>query len=91
MNASAIAVDLVRGDVLVNFSDGTAAIFNAEFLYVHRSDSNNKCLPDEGKSANLRHGGITPAALFLLTTKLDRYRSGDEGDPFGTVFCLKRC
>ena len=40
-------VDFVGGKVLVTFTDGTAALFNAEFLYAHRSNDGNTPLPPE--------------------------------------------
>jgi hypothetical protein len=46
MNPTVIGVDLVRGGVLIRFSDGTHFFFGAEFLYAHRSESGNASLPD---------------------------------------------
>jgi hypothetical protein len=40
-------VDLVEGKVLVTFGDGTATMFNAQFLYVHRNDEGNEALPPQ--------------------------------------------
>jgi hypothetical protein len=40
-------VDLVDDKVLVSFVDGTATVFNAQFLYLHRSDEENEALPPE--------------------------------------------
>ena len=50
MNAVIRDIDLVNGKVLVTFGDGTATIFNAEFLYTYRNDERNQQLlsePDE--------------------------------------------
>jgi len=47
MNANVIQVDLVRGGVVINFGDGIAAFFEAEFLYAHGSDGGNGLLPNE--------------------------------------------
>jgi hypothetical protein len=43
-------VDLVGDRVLVTFGDGTATMFNAEFLYANRNKEGNEALspePDE--------------------------------------------
>lgn len=40
-------VDLVGGRVLVTFSDGTATIFTAAFLYDHQNNDGNESLPPE--------------------------------------------
>jgi hypothetical protein len=40
-------VDLVGDKVLVTFGDGTATMFNAQFLYVHRNNEENEALPPE--------------------------------------------
>jgi hypothetical protein len=47
MKATIKDVDFVDGKVLVTFGDGTATLFDAEFLYVHRSKSGNTPLPPE--------------------------------------------
>ena len=50
MNAVIRDIDLVNGKVPVTFGDGTATIFNAEFLYTYRNDERNQQLlsePDE--------------------------------------------
>lgn len=41
----AIDTDIVRGGVLVTFSNRMAVLFDPEFLYDHRKDRNNKELP----------------------------------------------
>ena len=33
--------------VLVTFGDGTATIFSAQFLYIHRNNEGNELLPPE--------------------------------------------
>ncbi len=40
-------VDLSEGMVLITFADGTAALFDAEFLYAHRDGEGNEPLPPE--------------------------------------------
>ena len=47
MNAIVTEVDLVEGGIIVNFADGTAAFFNAEFLHSHRSAKGNSSLSDD--------------------------------------------
>jgi hypothetical protein len=47
MNPTVIGVDLVRGDALIHFSDGSHFFFGAKFLYAHRGDEENSSLPDE--------------------------------------------
>ena len=44
MGATIRDVDLVGDRVLVTFGDGTATMFNAEFLYVHRNKEGNEML-----------------------------------------------
>jgi hypothetical protein len=51
MNANVVSVDIVRGGMIVNFGNGTAAFFEAEFLYAHRSEGNNILLPDNESSS----------------------------------------
>ena len=38
MNAKIVSVDLAEAHVLVNYSDGSAALFDGDFLYAHRND-----------------------------------------------------
>jgi len=40
-------VDSVHGKVLVSFADGSAGLFDANFLYSHRDDVENQLLPAE--------------------------------------------
>jgi hypothetical protein len=40
-------IDLVRDKVLVTFGDGTATMFDAQFLYAHRNDEGNESLAPE--------------------------------------------
>jgi hypothetical protein len=40
-------VDCVNDKVLVSFGDGTATLFDAQFLYLHRNDEGNEALPPE--------------------------------------------
>jgi hypothetical protein len=47
MSTIIIDIDLVGDKVLVTFGDGTATMFNAQFLYVHRRDEGNETLPAE--------------------------------------------
>jgi hypothetical protein len=47
MNPNVVSADIVRGGMIVNFGDGTAAFFEAKFLYAHRSEGNNTLLPDD--------------------------------------------
>ena len=47
MNATIKNVDLVSGKVLVTFGDGTATMFDAEFLYNRRHDKGNEPLSPE--------------------------------------------
>jgi hypothetical protein len=56
VKANVISVDLVRGGMIVNFGDGTAALFGAQFLYDHRSEGNNTLLPDS-ESSSTKIGG----------------------------------
>jgi hypothetical protein len=57
MSLWVVSVDLVKDDVLVTFSDGTATIFSATFLNAHRNDKENTALPDEGNREIRREGG----------------------------------
>jgi hypothetical protein len=50
MDATVTQVDLVRDGAIINFGDGTAAFFDAEFLYAHRSEGSNALLPDTESS-----------------------------------------
>jgi hypothetical protein len=43
-------VDLIDGKVLVSFHDGTAILFDVQFLYDHRNDEANQVLPLEPKA-----------------------------------------
>jgi hypothetical protein len=47
MRAQIIAVDQVRGGLIVTFNDDTAVFFDAEFLHDHRNDEGNGLLPAE--------------------------------------------
>lgn len=47
MNPAIADIDLVRGGVLVTFSDGTYAFFDAEFLYQNRNADKNNLLPSD--------------------------------------------
>ena len=47
MNAKIVSVDLAEAHLLVNYSDGSAALFDGEFLYAHRNDSGNQQMPAE--------------------------------------------
>jgi hypothetical protein len=40
-------VDSVGGKVLVSFTDGSAVLFDAAFLFSHRDDAGNQPLPAE--------------------------------------------
>jgi len=51
MHANVVSVDIVRGGMIVNFGDGSAAFFEARFLYAHRSEGNNTLLPDSESSS----------------------------------------
>ena len=51
VKAKVISVDIVRGGMIVNFGDRTAALFDAQFLYAHRSEGNNTLLPDSESSS----------------------------------------
>jgi hypothetical protein len=42
-------VDIVDNAVLVTFSDGTAALFDADFLYAHREEQGSDTLTEEGE------------------------------------------
>jgi hypothetical protein len=42
-----VDVDLVEGGIIVNFADGSAAFFDAEFLYDHQGDNGNNHLPND--------------------------------------------
>lgn len=48
MKPNVVSVDLLECGVIVNFSDGLAAFFPAEFLYDHRVDNGIRLLPNEG-------------------------------------------
>jgi hypothetical protein len=43
----AVDADLVGDGVLIIFSDGSAVVFDSEFLYAHRRDSENLLLPKD--------------------------------------------
>ena len=47
MNTIFRDLDLVNAMVPVTFGDGTATMFNAQFLYTHRRDEGNEPLPPE--------------------------------------------
>jgi hypothetical protein len=47
MNSNITSVDLVAGGALINFDDGCAVFFTAEFLSTHRNDTDNRILPAE--------------------------------------------
>jgi hypothetical protein len=47
MNSKITYVDLVKGGALINFDDGAAVLFTAEFLSAHRNDKDNEILPIE--------------------------------------------
>ena len=47
MRAIIKSVDRVDEKVLISFRDGTAIIFDAQFLYTHRNDKGNEALPPE--------------------------------------------
>jgi hypothetical protein len=51
VKATVISVDIVRGGMIINFGDGTAALFDAQFLYAHRNEGNNTLLPDSESSS----------------------------------------
>ena len=52
MDARVTHTDLAGACVLITFSDGTAALFDAAFLYAHSEDSGNKRLPSENRRTN---------------------------------------
>jgi hypothetical protein len=47
MSADITSVDLVAGGVIVSFTDGSAAFYDADFLHAHRSSKGNSLLPEE--------------------------------------------
>jgi hypothetical protein len=47
MEAIVKSVDSVGGKVLVSFADGSAVLFDGDFLYSHRNDEQNQSLPAE--------------------------------------------
>jgi hypothetical protein len=47
MHARIVAVDQVRGGLIVTFEDDTAFFFDAEFLRDHGNDAGNGLLPAE--------------------------------------------
>jgi hypothetical protein len=47
MKARVLHADLVRGRLLVYFDDGTAALFDPNFLYSKRQSEGNKIMPDD--------------------------------------------
>lgn len=42
-----VAVDIMRGDLLVHFGDGESVLFRAEFLRRVRHEHGNRVLSDE--------------------------------------------
>jgi hypothetical protein len=44
MNARITDIEILREQVLVSFADGSAALFNAEFLYENRDKDGNTLL-----------------------------------------------
>ena len=46
MNPTITGVDLFGDGVMVEFSDGSTAVFSAEFLWQNRSTANNKVIPE---------------------------------------------
>lgn len=45
-------VDCTDDKILVSFHDGTAILFDVQFLYDHRNDEGNQTLPPEPKSTS---------------------------------------
>lgn len=44
MNSNITSVDLVKGGALINFDDGAAVFFTADFLSAQRNDADNEIL-----------------------------------------------
>jgi hypothetical protein len=47
MRPRIVAVNQVRGGLVVTFDDETSVFFDAEFLHDHRNDEGNGLLPAE--------------------------------------------
>ncbi len=60
MRAEVIAVDRVSGGVIVDFSDGTSAFYDVEFLHEHRTSKGNNLLPSENVQKKATKGRETP-------------------------------
>jgi hypothetical protein len=45
--AKVVAADVMRGDLLVHFSDGESVLFQAEFLKQVRHEHGNRLLSDD--------------------------------------------